>query len=203
MQGLILQLEEAKAHRYHQHIDMMRQFLSWKTGKDRLNRSKINLLHSVQNTDISYSKDEISRFQEHAWNGLLRLSPKSLNGSHDITLLDIGDKSKRLFPRHSSRSTDTKVMSLLHGNDLCFKAFKSRVTGNCDPHCPNCPTADDNFHRIFICPLFNCSFRDALQQHSSSVQPSWSWSILVDRSDEGTNAFRCLAQLAIADLTCR
>ena len=41
MQGLILQLEEAKAHRYQHHIDEIRKFLTWTTGSNELNISRI------------------------------------------------------------------------------------------------------------------------------------------------------------------
>ena len=201
MQGIILQLEEAKAHRYHQHIDLIRQFLSWKSGGNRLTRSRINLMESVQEDTVSYSKDEISRFLDYAWSQHLRLSLKSPSASQVMMLLNTDEKSKRFFPRYSSRITDTKVMSLLHGHDLCFKAFNSSVTGNCDPQCHNCPALDNNFHRIFTCPLFNCSYQETLQQHSSSIHPSWS--ILGDSSTECAIAFRCLAQLTINELTCQ
>ena len=127
------------------------------------------------------------------------LVEKKTNCPQDVKLCSIAEKSKQLFPRCSKRRTDTKVMSLLHGHDVCFRSFDSRVTGNCDPQCPNCPASDDNLHRLFVCPLFNSAFRDTLQLHSTNKHPSWS--ILSDQSKESSKAFRCLSQLAITDET--
>ena len=203
MQGLVLQLEEAKAHRYYEHIDLIRKFLSWKTGESRLNRSRIDLLEGVQKSIISYSREEISQFLEYTWNEHLQMSRASTDLPPDTKLLGIENRSKKLFPRHSRRSTDTKVMSLLHGHDLCFNAFNATVTGNCDPNCTNCSSPDNNFHRILSCTLYNSSYRDALHHHF--IRDSSSWPILRDGSGEDILAFRCLAQLAItdSDLTCR
>ena len=117
MQGLILQLEEAKAHRYQHHIDEIRKFLTWTRGSNELNRSKIDLLTSVHNGVVSYSKDEITRFMDFTWNKHLLLNPRINPGE---ILNNIDERSKKLFPRYSSRSTDTKVMSLLHGHDITF-----------------------------------------------------------------------------------
>ena len=199
MQGHVLQIEGARANRYHHHVDLTQQFLAWKSSKNSLQRSKIDLLESIQDSSVSYTKGEIASFQDFIWNKHLQLSVKDTSCPQDVILSNIEEKSKQLFPRHSKRSTDTKVMSLLHGHDVCFKAFKSRVVGNCDPQCSNCPTSDDNLHRLFTCPLFNSSFRDTLQQHSTSKQPSWS--ILGEQSKENSKALRCLAQLAITDET--
>ena len=193
MQGLIIQLEEARAHRYYPHIDLTRRFVSWKINNpNMLHRSKLNLLECFQDSYLQYTKGEMTTFLDILWNDHLQRSLQ-----HDIQLLEINEKSKRLFPRHSSRSTDTKVMSLLHGHDLCFRAFNSRVTGNCTPHCSNCPTRDTHIHRIFTCPLYNSSFRDVLQQHSHHDSPCWA--ILQDCSEDTVVAFRSLAQLSITD----
>ena len=196
MQGLILQLEEAKAHRYQHHIDEIRKFLTWTRGSNELNRSKIDLLTSVHNGVVSYSKDEITRFMDFTWNKHLLLNPRINPGE---ILNNIDERSKKLFPRYSSRSTDTKVMSLLHGHDITFTAFKARVANNCDPQCPNCQMLDNNYHRIFSCPLYRCSYRETIQEHSTSDQPCWS--ILRDDSDGSITAFRSLAQIAIGELS--
>ena len=162
MQGLILQLEEAKAHRYQHHIDEIRKFLMWiTTGSNKLNRSRIDLLTSVHKGVVSYSKEEITRFMDFTWNKHLLLNPR-INPSEGQILDNIDERSKKLFPRYSSRSTDTKVMSLLHGHDITFTAFKARVANNCDPQCPNCQMLDNNYHRIFSCPLYRCSYRETL-----------------------------------------
>ena len=147
MQGLIIQLGEARAHRYYPHIDLTRRFVSWKINNPNiLHRSKLNLLECFQDSYLQYTKGEMTTFLDILWNDHLQR-----NLQHDIQLLEINEKSKRLFPRHSSRSTDTQVMSLLHGHDLCFRAFNSRVTGHCTPHCSDCPTRDTHIHRIFTC----------------------------------------------------
>ena len=167
--------------------------MSWKINNpNMLHRSKLNLLECFQDSYLQYTKGEMTTFLDILWNDHLQRSLQ-----HDIQLLEINEKSKRLFPRHSSRSTDTKVMSLLHGHDLCFRAFNSRVTGNCTPHCSNCPTRDTHIHRIFTCPHYNSSFRDVLQQHSHHDSPCWA--ILQDCSEDTVVAFRSLAQLSITD----
>ena len=197
MQGLVLQLEEAKAHRYQHHIDEIRKFLTWTTGSNELNRNKIDLLSSVQNGVVSYSKEEIACFMDFTWNKHLLLNPR--NPSECQTLNNIDERSKKFFPRYSSRSTDTKVMSLLHGHDITFTAFKARVANNCDPQCPNCQVLDNNHHRIFSCSLYSCSYRETPQEHSTSDKPCWS--ILRDDSDHSITAFRSLAQIAIGELS--
>ena len=136
MQGLILKLEEAKAHRYQHHIDEIHEFLTWTTGSNELNRSRIDLLTSVQNSVVSYSKEEINRFMDFTWNKHLLLNPR-INPIEGQILDNINERGKMFFPHYSSRSTDTKVMSLLHSHDITFTAFKARVANNCDPQCPN------------------------------------------------------------------
>jgi len=97
-------------------------------GSNELNRSRVDLLISVHNGVVSYSKEEITRFTDFTWNKLLLLilNPR-INPSEGQILDNIDERSKKFFPRYSSRSTDTKVMSLLHGHDITFTAFKARV----------------------------------------------------------------------------
>ena len=157
MQGLVLQLEQARYHRFHHEIDMTLKFLSWRTGHGILTRSRIDLLSAVNDGTASYCKKGIILYEDHAWKLHLQQSPGYPSG-HVIPLM-ITDMSQKLLPRWSHRTTDTKVLSLLHGHDLCFNAFKARITGSDNNQCIVCNEADSNTHRIFSCPLGNCSYR--------------------------------------------
>ena len=153
----------------------------------------IKLSSSIQ--EIHNSKQEISSYEDHLWKS--HLNNGSSLDEKQITI-DISKISNCLLPRHSRRATDTKVISLLHGHDLVFAAFKARVTNTCNPYCPNCSTLmDDNAHRIFVCPLYSCSYRETLL-HLSTPEVSAGWSILSCKDEEVLTAFRNLAQITIS-----
>ena len=195
MQGLILQLEDSRTHRFYHHIDMTRHFLSWKATSNKISRNRINLLTCIGDGVVNYSKEEMTGFLEHCW-GLHNYFDGTIS-EEAFEFNKISCISKLLLPRHSHRITDTKVISLLHGHDNCFKAFESRVTGNDDPFCSSCSTPDNRHHRTFECPLYNCAYRDALQHHSNSSQPMWS--MIAEGNAKVLSAFRCLAQLAMTE----
>ena len=67
MQGHIVQLEDSRAHRYYHHIDMKRHFLSWKITSQEISRTKIDLLTSIDEGEVSYSKEDMTRFLDNCW----------------------------------------------------------------------------------------------------------------------------------------
>ena len=196
MQGLILQLEESRTHRYHQHIDMILQYLAWKGGSSNLTRSRIKLISSIDDL-AHYSKEDMSQYEDHLWK--LHLNQHNCMCTEEQQIaISLDEISRTLLPRDSSRKTDTKVISLLHGHDLCFTAFKARILDSGQPNCSTCPTLkDDNAHRIFSCPLFRCSYRDSLL-HLNDHERSAGWSILACDDKALLNEFRNLAQIAVS-----
>ena len=66
------------------------------TGSNELNRSRVDLLTSVHNGVVSYSKAEITRFTDFTWNKHLLLNPK-INPSEGQILDNMNERKKISF----------------------------------------------------------------------------------------------------------
>ena len=136
---------------------------------------------SIINFDTSYfiyTNADIDAFKLKLWNdflavdadskSLLIMNPESNTDQNSYPTQSFL-QHKILFPRSSKRSTDTKIMSLLHGHDLAFGSFRQSTGLTSDPSCYICPgEKDSNKHQLINCPRFNCRYRDSLQGISDS-----------------------------------
>ena len=177
MSGLMIyQIEECRSHPFYHHILMTKDYLSSKFE----NLQKIlhtryynsSTLIQIEPSNFLYSKHDMDRQKLKLWN--LNLASEADKKSQNILnpcyssdaqapqLLGL-EQHKALFPRYSRRSTDTKVMSLIHGHDLTFKSFKHSAKLSTSPLCQTCESKKDtNFHQLLQCPRFNCSYRKSL-----------------------------------------
>ena len=95
------------------------------------------------------------------------------------------------------KSTDTKVMALLHGHDLNFKSFKYKTGLLNSPFCHVCPgKIDNNIHQLMECSKYQCEYRRNLKEliDASANLPQ---AMLIHANLEHVNSFRNMAQLVI------
>jgi exonuclease III len=193
MRGLIYQLEESKAHRYQHQIQSLKSYICWKKQQATGTRNdrRISLIN-VQHTMLQYTKQEIRQFRGFIWNDHVDVEEPCNIGDAEI--------NKTLFPRHSSRKTDTQVMSLLHGRDLSFMKFRFTITKSVSPFCQTCHNGlyDDNYHRLLVCSRYNSAYRDNIRtsiEDSPAENPILS--ILINGKPEILKDFRTMAQIAM------
>lgn len=193
MQGLIHQLEEAKSHSFQHHIFLLQTYLSWKGHSITSTRNRL-CLASIDTSEFLCIKLEARNFMTHLWIKHLHA------GKNRREIVSFNkDCRKNLFPRHSSRKTDTQVMSLLHGHDLLFAKFRNTVTGECEPFCDICKDElDDNHHRLLICPYYNAEYRDNLINLIPPTEDPFTFIITTDSSTI-IKDFRCMAQIIMED----
>ena len=180
MKGIICQIEGSRDHPFYKHINMTKDYVL--TKFNHLNGSRINHSNSsIINLDESYfiyTNADIDAFKLKLWNdflavdadskSLLIMNPESNTDQNSYPTQSFL-QHKILFPRSSKRSTDTKIMSLLHGHDLAFGSFRQSTGLTSDPSCYICPgEKDSNKHQLINCPRFNCRYRDSLQGISDS-----------------------------------
>ena len=176
MVGLMLQIEESRAHPYYQHINMVKDYLSLKLNTQYnlgMRRHNSKSLCYVDKSHFMYQKSDIDMLKLELWNQYLiseadsktqKIMIPENNGSSSTHLVQSINQHKILFPRDSRRSTDTKVMSLLHGHDLTFRSFKHSMNLSDSPYCLTCQgERDDNKHQLLDCPRFNSHYRISLQ----------------------------------------
>ena len=203
LRGLIYQLEESRSHPFYQHIIMVKTYLSYKHGciLDRRNNLTSSLV-SVDQSLLIYKKSDIDTWKIRLWNDFLVSKSNGKQGDtsapDNTLLLESIIHHKFLFPRTSKRSTDTKVMSLLHGHDLCFKSFQYTLKLVSCPLCDVCHTEkDDNKHQLLKCPRFNCKYRDELS-NSFLSSPTLAHGILGSQPHlDILERFRCMAQIIV------
>ena len=185
---------------------MAKNYLTIKHGcfKERRN-GNTNTLDTVDETLLVYSKSDMNSWKVKLWNDHLALeadrkSKEIMIGKGSTidasALMDI-THHKYLFPRSSKRTTDTKVMSLIHGHDLSIKSFRYSLKLTSSPLCDVCPSVkDNNHHKIFKCPKFNCKYRKSLLRFSESE--SVVHGILTSQPTQSTlTDFRSMAQIVI------
>ena len=201
MTGLIHQIEESRAHRFYHHIMFVHDYLKWKNVSLYSGRQKLNLLN-IEGQLLVYSKEDIEDFTSHEWSQL------SLNqhNDHPTWASDSASRNfltRHLLPRSSSRLTDTKVLSLLHGHDVVFHKFERTVTvqgPRVTPFCDFCKTIeDDHMHRLQGCPRYNSAYRDSLmpllEDHYDILSSMF-------RAGYGhyISSFRIMAQICMDDI---
>ena len=194
MKGLIYQLEESKAHRYQHQIKLLKSYISWKKQCDSGKPDRKISLANEQNSAMQYTKEEICQFKGQIWYNHTNLDEglSSLPGNPMI--------NKILLPRHSSRKTDTQVLSLIHGHDLSFRKFRFSIKKNVSPFCQTCHYGlyDDNHHRLLVCPRFNSAYRDNICKTIRDNQTENPiLSILINGEPEVLKDLRVMAQIAM------
>ena len=128
MKGIIYQIEGSRDYPFYKHIYMTKEYVLTKFNHfDGSRNSHSN--SSIINFDTSYfiyTNAAIDAFKLKLWNDFLAVDadPKSLrimnpeSNTHENSYPSQSfQQHKILFPRSSKRSTDTKIMSLLHGHD--------------------------------------------------------------------------------------
>ena len=196
MQALVYQLEESRAHRYQHQIASLKAYIRWKSQKEfGFSLDRTTSLLNVQNSILKYDKQDIRALRSFLWNKRLDADHEPNNiGSHAI--------SKTLLPRCSSRKTDTQVMSLIHGRDLSFMKFRFSITKRVSPFCQTCHMGlqDDNYHRLFVCPRFNSSYRDRICNVTTteSHREDRIYNILIKGEPEVMADLRAMAQIIMS-----
>ena len=161
MCGVILQLDEEKGHDYHCHITMLKRFIQWKLNSS----SRIDLTTAIHDTGIFYNKDLMNQFTNALWTEHIKneLTESDILDDIEAGILKINSStSKALFPRSSSRKSDTETLNLLHGSSEKFGSFASRLGGTISNLCPICHSPDDAYHALFECPKYDSSYRNIL-----------------------------------------
>ena len=177
MSGIIHQIEGSRGHPFYKHIVMVKDYLS--TKSETLNNiingrnSALCSLLMIDGDNFHYQEADIRREKLKLWNiyFISEADQKSQyimnpDGTQLLSILQFNPiHHKTLFPRSSKRSTDTKVMSLLHGHDLTFGSFRYSTQASHSPSCSICHgSKDNNLHQLMVCPRFNCFYRDKLQK---------------------------------------
>ena len=205
MRSMMLQIECSRNHPFYHHISLVRKYLLYKDSNLRPVHSRE---HQIQLSRVSdsltyYLKSEIEGYKMKLWK-------ESLVSGRDeklLYLLNLTDFSstefqprnhKILFPRTSRRSTDTKVMDLIHGHSLTFGSFKCTI-GRRDHHnCTMCGSEDHNFHQLMECPKFNCSYREHMVNLCRSpCIISIFLSIILEADRYQVECFRNMAQIIV------
>ena len=212
MKGLIYQIEGSRSHPFYNHILLTKNYLSMKSEfivNQRQYYQHCSLLMLYQ-SQVFYNKSDIMKLKLRYWNDYFSSeadlkSRKLMNAemlddnqcyiySNDNTLVESTLLHKTLFPRYSKRSTDTKVMSLLHGHDLSFRSFKYAIGKISNPNCEICvEEKDDNIHQLLLCPRFNCHYRNLLK--GLSTAPSIAQGILSQHNLTHLEGLRKMAQI--------
>ena len=113
---------------------------------------------------------------------------------HNIELNDsFLQRCKDLFQRDSKRSTDTKVMALLHEHDLAFASFRYALGLEVSPLCSVCMIKDNSLHQVLECPKFNCIYRKILVNLGKFN--SLAEGILLYATSAQIESFRSIAQI--------
>ena len=134
MRATILQLEEIRDHPFYHQIIFVREYLTSKDPSLVFRKGRISVNFSQINIEcLNYNDNDIKKFKMSVWQQHLKLkADKKSRSTLKITDIEMECNSHEvnfegyhsLFPRSSTRSTDTKVMALIHGHDLCFGNFR-------------------------------------------------------------------------------
>ena len=210
--GLVCQIEESRGHPFHPHIIMVKDYLASKSEELNkiLNERQTHTsssLAQLETCHFFYRKCDMDRQKLLLWNRYLiyeadHKSRTLMNPDGIISNLEHGflvhniELHKTLFPKQAKRSTDTKVMSLIHGHDLGFNSFRYSVKLSSNPYCLLCDKEkDNNFHQLLKCPRYNCIFRDPLQ----NLPPTTNVAQLILAQDNTNHlvSFRNIAQIIV------
>ena len=200
MKSLIYQLEDNPRHPFYHHIVLARKYLNLNDSRFTFKRrSQYRYLMDVEPSKIRYSRDNINNFRALLWTERLELDHKKVKDT-EIGLDELKHcfkVCKYVFPRNSKRSTDTQVISLFHGHDLQFRAFRYSTGYSNRSNCHICPSKkDDNKHQTLECPRFNCAFRKKLLEIDSNYG-ILSETILFQANNIQLQSFRNIAQIIV------
>lgn len=206
MRAIILQLEESKCHDFYHQVLLVKEYLTLKDptivfrqGRTVYNLSQINPQHLIY-TDKNIREFKISLWQDYL-TSKADIKSRSIFGASDLDntekcfQFDNLSFTKSLFPRSSRRCTDTKVMALLHGHDLCFRNFRYKSGNGLSPFCETCSgKLDTNIHQLLDCPKYACSYRKSLLKLSPE-QSEFTLMFFRDSRPEDIQNFRNMAQI--------
>ena len=209
MKGLIFQLEESRDHTFYHHIQLVKAYLTNVKSTIKFRNGRTNLsLAEVESNMFIYKTEDMKAWKEKLWEDYLvtrgdkksrslLCSMDNINNDGYSKLTTNTLATKMMFPRNAKRSTDTKVMALLHGHDLNFKSFKYKTGLLSSPFCHVCPgKIDNNIHQLMECSKYQCEYRRKLKEliDASANLPQ---AMLIHANLEHVNSFRNMAQLVI------
>ena len=160
--GLLLQLEEEKSHPYNHHTSMIKKFLLWKNDTKTIDLSKVSA------SDTLYDKEQIREYTKYLWTQHIRQSIPECDILDEIEdgMLHVQRNSKFLFPRYTTRASDTRVLNLIHGSSTSFRSFAFSLGLEQSPTCTKCNlnVNEDSYHSLFECSKHNSRLRDNIPQ---------------------------------------
>jgi hypothetical protein len=210
MKSMLLQIESVRSHPFYHHIVLVQRYITQKDPLLTFGRQSGRLggYKSLANVDehlIHYTKDDIEDFKGKLWNESLTYDETYSMYVHETELPNLNmetfsSNSKKLFPRTSTRITDTKIMSLTHGHSCQFKSYRYSLGTEDDQFCDICTTSPDtNVHQLLHCPKYNAaSLREPLNNLSDEPK-NFMWALLLNADPEQIRCYRSLAQIALHD----
>ena len=126
-------------------------------------------LSDLKEPDTIYTKDQIDEYTSYLWTEHIRQSipegdilDEIENGNLKVQKIN----SRLLFPRYTSRASDTRVLNLLHGSCTSFKGFAHSLGLVSSPICDKCDKniRGDSYHALFECSKNNSKLRDQIPQ---------------------------------------
>ena len=177
LKAVILQIEESPNHPYYRHTILIKEFLAWKrTGKFSTCRS-LQLL-DITDEEMQYGKLEMHQYMCAKWDqNIICNTLEHFIGSWNFTEQDENNDSSNelisthrafqnsLFLRVDKRCNSSNIMDFLHGHCLRFRNFRHTVEKDhgITDECLDCNHEKDSIaHKLFHCPTFAGSKRDAL-----------------------------------------
>ena len=183
LKAVILQIEETPNHPYYRHTILIKEFLAWKrTGKFSICRS-LQLL-DITDEELQYGKGEMHQYMCAKWDqNIICNDLEHFIGSWNFTDLEENNSSsndsnklisthqasqKSLFIRVEKRTDNSNTLEFIHGHCLRFRNFRQRVERDhvVTDACLDCNSGSDSIvHKLFHCPTFCGSERDALKEY--------------------------------------
>ena len=179
MKGMILQLEETPAHPYYNHVTLVKKYLQCKWSHTESNPTVTNIrdisLIDVPDSSLTYSKEDILAYQFHQWDQSIKTDYMSAflseceqdvatnYGSDEIAVDTSMAYKMPLLSRSDSRVNNTDLLDFIHGRSKRFQNFRKTVSNSITSAiCLDCKSEEDSpQHKLFYCPIFNGSQRDA------------------------------------------
>ena len=202
MRNMILQIDGSRAHPFYHHIVLVKKYLQQKEHGIPVSRlTGVTTLLQVDDIHIHYQKADINKYKTQMWKDFLTLEADHKLMNH-FNILNYTNEQfqpnnhKKLFPRTSKRSTDTKVMDLIHGHSMEFKSFKYTLGHAASPNCDTCLTKDDIYHRLIECTKYNSSYRNFLEDMDVMEAPPCIFlKMILEADSQQIMCFRNMAQI--------
>ena len=201
--ALFCQLEATRDHPFNKHVIAAAKYVQWNRSpcSTLINKASTPPFSTVDKVNLCYSKESIRNFTNYKWTENIKKNiPQSdlHDNIEEGTISMERNACNILFPRHSKRLLDSKLLSLLHGSNTHFRKFKCTIArGNnhiISPYCKVCRNVeDDAYHQLYECPRFNCEYRDILPY--SNHRKLYGIQILMSPGTEHLVALRNMAQI--------